>query len=185
MGRLSGRFRKFRGISWPTAMTTNTVGTVSFLGPRMHRTPSGKPPRFNSHRCTAYSATNPLCSPGWKNLLTFQLWTTSYGRARESGTHIYLQQAVRRDKTFADARRSHFYRPGDKVWLSCTGICIPAISWVPTIYIYRYLHHREGDKWGHLPPPAPSTVSYIVFTLHSTFQSSSPSLPLSQAQRNQ
>ncbi len=34
--------------------------------------------------------------------------------------HIHLQQAVRRHKSFADARQSHapVYHPGDQVWLS-------------------------------------------------------------------
>ncbi len=128
MARLSGRFRKFRRISWPTAMTTNTVGTVSFPGPRMHRTPSGKPPR-DSHRCTAYSATNPLCSPGWKNLLTFQLWTTSSGRVRESGTQPISTSSRQCGETRPLQMPAGLTSIAQEINSgSRTGICIPAIS---------------------------------------------------------
>ncbi len=83
--RLSGRYRRLGGTSGPTAMTTSTAGTTSSLGPSMHRTPSGRPPQNLPHS-SAYSATNPLCSPGQKSPPTFQLLTTGSERAREFGT---------------------------------------------------------------------------------------------------
>ncbi len=53
----------------------------------MHRTPLNKPPPAS--RCSsAYSVSNPLCSPRPKNPLMFQLWTTGSERAREFGTQL-------------------------------------------------------------------------------------------------
>ncbi len=98
--------------------------------------PSSKPPP-DSPPSSAYSATNPLCFPGQKNHLAFQLWTTGSGRARESGT----QPMSTSSRQCGDIKASQMpagltplsiaqeiksgYRPG-----ICVSAC-PAVSWVP------------------------------------------------------
>ncbi len=110
MARLSGKSKNSDVTSGHTAKMTNTAGAVSSHGPSMHRTPSDRTPP-GSRPFSACSATSHRSSRGRESLRGFQLWDSA---------HIRFQQAVRRHKSFADARRAPapVYHPGDQVWLS-------------------------------------------------------------------
>ncbi len=102
-------------------MTNSTAGAASSPGPSTPRTLSVKTP-LDWLPSNVYLVSNPLSSRGWESPLRFQLWTTGSERARQCGTRLtsIFSSAVRRHKTFADARRSDnpTYQPGDKVRLS-------------------------------------------------------------------
>ncbi len=170
MARLSVRYRRWGGTSQPTAMTTSTAGTVSFPGPSMHRTRSGRPPR-DSSRSSAYSATNLLCFPGPENPQTFQLCSRW---AREFGTISPCLPPAGSAATqrLADARRlhAHVYRPGDQVLALDPGSVSPPALPEAESPLHRSLHYREADTWGNLPPSTPSLVSYSPCIPRLTFQ---------------
>ncbi len=93
--------------------------------------------------------------------------------------HIHLQQAVRRHKAFADARRSNapIYRPGDKVWLSTRDLrlCLPCKKLSPR-YIGPFTILRQiNEVTFHLQLPAPYRI-HPVFHV-SLLKPFSPSAP--------
>ncbi len=125
MARQSGRSRTLGGIFGVSATRTNTAGTVSFPGPSKHRIHSVNTPLV-SPPSSAYSDTNPSCSPGTGNHRKFQRWTSGSERVRGSGTQhtSNSNMAVRRRRTQADTHRLSAppYQPSDKVWLSTRDI---------------------------------------------------------------
>ncbi len=124
--RLSGRFRRLEDITGPTVMTTSTAGTAYSRGPSMHKIPSSKPPPASPHS----SAYPPfLILFPWteepSDVPAVNHWFRVSERVWDSA-HAQLQQAVRRHKAYADARRSStpVYCPGDKVLISTRDLCL-------------------------------------------------------------
>ncbi len=99
MARLNARSRNSDGTSGHTAKKTSSAGAVSSRGRRLPTTLfpwTGEP----------------------SEVPAVDYWFRASERVWDSA-HIHLQQAVRRHKTFADARRAPtpLYQPGDRVWL--------------------------------------------------------------------
>ncbi len=162
MARLSGRSKTLGCIFGVSATRTNTAGTASFHGlstPKTHSvsTPPVSPPS------SAYSVTNPHCSPGMGNHWKFQPWIFGSKRARGSGTQ----------RTSSSSRQSRDTRPMPMpvVYLprhtnlaigclrrtSVSGCPVPGLS----------VHSPSGGRstrlltsWTCHPP----TVSHIPFT---------------------
>ncbi len=149
--RQSGRSRTLGGTFGVSATRTNTAGTVSFSGPSTHRIHSVNTPLV-SPPSSAYSDTNPPCSPGTGNHRKFQPWTSGSERVRGSGTQ-QLQQAVRRQRTQADAHRLSTppYQPGWQGLVIHTGHPSPAAMSEAESPVHRSFHHQETNKLGFLP----------------------------------
>ncbi len=121
----------------------------------------------------------PSVSLDWRTL-----WRSSCGPLVPSerfwdSAHVHLQQAVRRHKAFADARRSNapIYRPGDKVWLSTRDLRLrlPCKKLSPC-YIGPFTILRQiSEVTFHLQLPAPYRI-HPVFHV-SLLKPFSPSAP--------
>lgn len=127
----------------------STAVTVTFPGLSIHKTHYVKPPPVSRH-FSAHSASSLPCFSGQVSHRTFQLWNTSFRRARGFGTqlmYICREQFEGKEPVRGKRTATPTYHLAQKVWLSTKDIHLglPNAMLSPS-YIGPFTIQRQINK---------------------------------------